>query len=125
MTVAAYQHDTKRQLQPVPSEMYSRNNPKPPLSMKLLDRNNNQIGLMEFIPWQDGSVIRLYGPIPLAELLAGLLPEKGGIVIPSPDSQLSSVLKVSEEDFRKWPEILANNSNIKGVLEESSAATAS
>jgi len=117
--IKAYQHNTKRQLKPAPSEMHIENKPKPPVSMGVKDENDRQIGLLQFIPWQDGAVIRWYGRIPLQDLLGFLLSKPEGIVIKQPhsDAQLSSVLNITEEDFRRWPEILAKNTDLTGSLE--------
>ncbi len=74
MTVTGYQYNTKRELRPVPLELYK--NPPSPISMKVNDSNKNQIGVMDFIPWQDGAVIRWYGGIPLEFLLMIILQKK-------------------------------------------------
>jgi hypothetical protein len=118
--VAPYQYNTKGQLKPSPPEMNIENEPEAPFSMRVDDENGEQLGLMQFIPWQDGSVIRWYGKMPLQALLLLLLPTRKVTIINQPDSpfQLSSLLNVTAEAFRTWPEILAKNSNMIGTLIE-------
>ena len=85
--------------------------------MKIIDQTGTQVALMEFIPWQDGSIIRYQGGIPLEGLLPLVLPKPEGLVIAVAGAQLSTVLNVTENDFRKWPELLENRSNLRGVVE--------
>ena len=120
MIITAYQYNIKCQLKPVPTELYNINNPKPSLMIKVSDKNNKQIGIMQYIPWQDGSVIRWYGSVPLFEFLTILLPKTDGISVLQYNSsvQLSSVLSINEEEFRKWPEKLEKNSNLRVTFEE-------
>lgn len=119
-TIEAYQYDTRRRLHKVPEERYIENNPKPPLSMSVHDDKGNQIGVMQYIPWQDGAIIRWYSPIPLQGILPLLLPRPEGIVVrqPGSDAQLSSLLRVTQSDFRSWPELLTKKSNMKAKLVE-------
>jgi len=112
--VESYQYDLQRILKTVPQQMYIQNEDGLPLSIEVFDEKDNQIGLMQYIPWQDGSVVRWYSGIPLQHILQLLLPKPKGIVIkqPSSDAQLSSVLNISRDEFRKWPELLSERSNI-------------
>jgi len=88
--------------------------------MEVFDEKGKQIGLMQYIPWQDGAVLRWYSPIPLEGILPLILKAPGDIVVkqPSSDAQLSSVLKVSRNEFKKWPAILTSKSNMKAKLNE-------
>ena len=113
MAVTGYQFNTKRELKPVPPEMYE--NPEQPISMRVDDSTGNQIGIMHFIPWQDGAAIRWYGGVPLAVLLKTILSKEAKVIVHS-GAQLSSVLNITEEDFRKWPEILSKRSNMTGSI---------
>lgn len=121
-TIEAYQYDTHSQLTRVSEERYLENNLKPPVSMNVYDDRGNQIGLMQYIPWQDGAIIRWYSPIPLQGLLPLLLSKPEGIVVrqPASDAQLSSLLTITEADFRNWPDLLAKKSNMKAKLVEES-----
>jgi len=109
MTVTGYQFNSKRELKPVPPKMYK--NPEPPISIRFDDSTGNKIGVMDFIPWQDGAAIRLYGELPL-ELLLQIILSKGVKVIKRSGAQFSSILYITEEDFRKWPKILSKKSNV-------------
>lgn len=113
MTITGYQFNMKRELKTVPPEMYK--NPKPPISMKVDDSTSKQIGIMQFIPWQDGSVIRSYGAMPLGFILS-IIFKKEVKVIEHSGAQLSLVLKITEEDFRKWPEILSERTLMTGSI---------
>jgi len=88
--------------------------------MEVFDEKGNQIGLMQYIPWQDGAVLRWYSPIPFEGILPLVLQIPGDIVVkqPSSDAQLSSVLKISRTEFRKWPERLTSKSNMTAKLIE-------
>lgn len=114
MTITGYQFNTKRELKPVLPEMYG--NTGSPLSMRVNDSMGKQIAAMHFIPWQDGAAIRLYGAIHL-ELLLRIILSKRVKTIEHSGAQLSSVLKITEEDFRKWPEILSKRSDMTGSIE--------
>jgi len=114
MTVTGYQFNTKRELKPVPPEMYG--NQEPPISMRINDSMGKQIAEMHFIPWQDGAAIRLFGAISL-EFLLQIILRKRVKVIEHSGAQFSSILKITEEDFRKWPEILSKRNDMTGSLE--------
>lgn len=121
-TIEAYQYNSQNELQIVPKETYLQNQPKPPLSMSVYDDKGNQIGRMQYIPWQDGAVVRWYSPIPLEGILPLFLSKPEGIVVrqPGTDAQLSSLLRITQSDFRGWAELLAKKSNMKAVIDETS-----
>jgi hypothetical protein len=121
-TIEAYQYNSKNELRVVPIETYLQNQSKPPLSISVYDDKGNQIGLMQYIPWQDGAVVRWYSPIPLQDILRLLFSKPEGIVVrqPNSDAQLSSLLRITQSDFRSWVELLAKKSNMKVVIDEKS-----
>jgi hypothetical protein len=88
--------------------------------MEVFDDKGNKIGVMQYIPWHDGAVLRWYSPIPLEGILPLLLQKQEGSAVkqPSSDAQLSYVLKISRNDFRKWPAILTSKSNMTAKLVE-------
>lgn len=118
--IEGYQYNLNRRLKVVPEKLHIQNEGEPPLSIEVYDEKNKQIGLIQFIPWQDGSVVRWYSSIPLQGILALVLPKLEGIVVkqPSSDAQLSSVLNISKDDFRKWPDLLKQKSNMTAKLVE-------
>lgn len=119
--MTTYQFDTKSQLKLIPSEMQIKNKPKLPPAMHILDDKGDEIGTMQFIKWQDGAIIRWYGPIPLQALLGFFLSETECInikIVCHNNAQLSSVLKTSEEEFRAWPEILTTKSNMSAFIQD-------
>jgi hypothetical protein len=107
MNFTAYQFNRARRLRPVPEDEYMDKRTRPPLSIYIFSQDGRQLGVLQFLPWQDGSVVRMIGQLSLKTLLADLLREadKNAIVIARPgDSEVSSVLSVTEEEFRKWPD---------------------
>jgi hypothetical protein len=99
-------------------DMYS--DPNPPISMIIKDSLGAQIGILDFIPWQDGSALRWYGQISLRELILHL-PHKDledVAVIEHSGAQFTSILKITKDDFRKWPEKFSSSSLLKGIIVE-------
>ncbi len=121
MTVTAYQFNKAAQLKPAPKELYFSNNPPKPLSMKILAPDGEQLALLQFFKWQDGSVVRSFGKLPLEGILPLLVADPLALALHDPSTpgmQISSLLSVTEEEFRDWPTALAQRSNLKGVIEK-------
>ena len=119
MTITSYQYNTKRQLVTTPSSLYQENNPRPLLSMKISDKAGKQIGLLQYMPWQDGAVLRWFGQVPLEVILSFLIPDFDGFIIVTnkPNCQLTSVFKLTEEQFKTWPNVLSKNDDLEAILE--------
>lgn len=121
--VETYQYNTKHQLNPVLPKMYQENISELPLSMTVSDKNGKVIGVMQFIPWQSGAIVRWRSRIPLPEVLNLLVPKPKrfkveAVAVSHSGTQLSGVLSITERDFLKWPGILAKKTNMKGSLQE-------
>ncbi len=110
LTVTGYQFDRARKLRPVAPEQYIGKSRRRPLMISIAGQDGTEVGLLQFIPWQDGSVIRMIGGSAqwlkniLSEVLIG---ERQAMVIPRagvPETYLSSVLSVTEEEFKQWPQ---------------------
>lgn len=116
ISVTGYQFDSKRELQPVPPEMYS--NPKPPLSMSVYDATGAIIGILDFIPWQDGSALRWCGAMSLEELILYLINKdlRDTKIIRHAGAEYTSILRFTVDDFRRLPEQFSSSSLLKGVL---------
>jgi len=116
VSVTGYQFNAKRQLKAVPPEMYT--NPTAQLSMIVHDATGAQIGILDFIPWQDGAALRWYGRIPLEELILHFPHRdlKDIKIIEHSGAQYSSVLDISADVFRSWPKNLSSSSLLKAVI---------
>ena len=68
-TVTAYQFNMARRLRPVPEDEYMGKNPRPPLSINIFSQDGRQLGVLQFLRWQNGSVVRIIGHPSLKELL--------------------------------------------------------
>jgi hypothetical protein len=106
LAVEAFQFTTKGKLLPAPSEAYEAK-AVTPLGIRLFQKKTRSetFGLLQYIPWQDGAIVRFLGPVPL-QLFLGFLRPKDKIMVvahPSDKSQMSSVLDLSEQEFREWP----------------------
>jgi hypothetical protein len=105
MMITGYQFATDFLLKPVPEHLYDSKDT--PLTMNLFARNQ-QVGYVQYVPWQDGAVLRSFG-IPLGVYFKTLMKADGQMVLPDPrDSSihLTTILKISEEAFRAWPKKL-------------------
>jgi hypothetical protein len=58
---------------------------------------------MQFFPWADGGVVKFQGRLPLEAMLLLAEVKEATHVIKYGGFQYSSVLPISEEDFRLWP----------------------
>ena len=122
VVVAGYQFDLGRELKPAQEEYVGQPGP-PPLQMNLRQQDGTLIGVLQHIPWQDGFVIRKYGPIPLEQLLPLVIKDKRVRALQEPtqpEMEISSIAQVTEAEFRKWPMKLKSVSLIAEVVERDS-----
>lgn len=118
--VGLYQYNTERRLIPFPmhrppKEPGQRPNPV----LKIRDRaTKKELATMTYIPWQDGGVIRKKGDIPLIGLLVWFTKGSAPHTMKVKDHELSTVMKVTREEFEKWPEVINRQSNLLAQLEE-------
>ena len=98
-----YQYNLKGDLLPVPREFYNdRYFPPPPLRIE--SQAGELLSTIQFLPWQDGGTILLKGKLPLEGLLVFIgnkAFDRGGIVRPRPDVQMSYVVPITREDFNE------------------------
>ena len=101
MTLGAYQFNLKGQLVPVPDEMRTdkgaglRN-----LPFRIETRGGELLSHVQFIPWQEGGVIRVIGKMPLEMILVYLGPVMKNVQrIEQKGARISSVLPITREDF--------------------------
>jgi len=101
MTICGYQFNLSGQVVPVPRQFYN-DRYIPPRPFRIEDDQGNLLSTLQFLPWQDGGVIRSIGKLPLDGLLVFLESDrlkKAGLVR-LPNAQLSYVLPIALEDFK-------------------------
>ena len=103
VNICAYQFNTHRQLRPVPEEHYVTSKFFAPLPIRIEDNRGNLLSHLQFLPWQDGGIIRVIGKLPLEPFLVFIGRSdaiKDAITVNRKESKLSSILPISEDDFR-------------------------
>jgi hypothetical protein len=102
-TIQSYQFDTGRELHPVGPH----DDTEPTIDYRIT-ADGKVVGQLAFIPWQDGAILAVGSTFPFAPILGALLgTTEPTLLIPSAGLQYSSVLKLSESEFRSWPDKLA------------------
>lgn len=99
INICAYQFNTRRQLLPVPEEHYVTSNLFAPLPFRIEDDRGMLLSHIQFLPWQDGAIIRVIGKLPL-DIFLLFLGKPDAITVNRDGSKLSSILPISEHDFR-------------------------
>jgi hypothetical protein len=97
--IVGYQHRISGDLFESPRGMYS-DRYIPPLPVEVLDRKGKHLAFVRRLPWQDGAVILVEGSFPLAIVLECCGHDSGGS-LKWEKVQVSGVLDLSEEDFRR------------------------
>ncbi len=101
ITVGAYQFNLQGQLVPVTNDVYFARG-LIPLPFRIEDSDGTLLSHLEFIPWQDGGVVRLIGQLPLDGILVFLGPlAKNAQIIKQSDGAISSVLPIAQTEFRE------------------------
>lgn len=114
MTLAGYQSNSKGLLVPASADHYRGGTAfRHPLLLRIEDQHGALLSHLQFIPWQDGAVVRLNGKLPLEGLLVflGSVAAKG-MIIKRPDGQYAGVLPITENDFRQMVERIQKQSNM-------------
>lgn len=104
MNFGGYQFNLQCQLVPVPDEMQSekgaglRN-----LPFRIESQKGELLSHVQFIPWQEGGVIRIVGKLPIEPILMflGRTVMKGAHIIQQANGRISSALPISRNDFLK------------------------
>ena len=119
LAIAPYQYNLKGQLVPVPSELKFNKFVIFPLGFRAEDGNGKVLSRVNYLPWQDGGVIRASGQMPLEVFLvfAGGA-AKGAQKFPVPGGELTSVLPISSALFIEMANRMARQSNIKIVPDQ-------
>lgn len=119
ITHSAYQFNLKCQLVPVTNELYLEQDILAPPPFRIEDSNGNLLSHLQFIPWQDGGVVRLIGKLPLEGMLVFL----GNVatnsrIIRQSEGAISGVLPIREAHFREMLARLQRQSNMNIRVEK-------
>ena len=113
ITLGAYQFNLKHQLVPARNLFWERGRIGP-LPFRIEDAKGNLLSHLEFIPWQDGGVVRLIGKLPLEGILVFMGPvSRNAHIIRQPDGAISSVLSIGEAQFKEMLARFQQRSNMK------------
>ena len=119
LAITGYRMTSDEKLEPVPESLYHENNPAPPLQIDLADKEGTPLGVIQYIPWPHGGVVRGGGAMPLEGLLPLLLDDPKVLVMSDGEGmQLTNILPLSEDEFREWPRLIWDRSNIRATLKE-------
>jgi hypothetical protein len=112
VVVTGYQYNYGGALVPVPAEMYRERYIAPP-PLRIEADGGEVLGEVEYIPWQDGGVIRMQGKFPLDAMLVflGPMPKKVAS-LKRPNAELSLVQPISEDGFRQLLGAFQRQSNL-------------
>jgi hypothetical protein len=95
--VQHYQFDTSRNLCAVPTADASAT------AELVLFTDEKPSGQLAYFPWQDGGIVAVRGVYPMEPILGLLIGEKAITVPGGGDLKFTSVLKLTEAEFRAWP----------------------
>ncbi len=115
IVITGYQFNLGGELKPVPDEFFrDRMVPEVPIQI-LAPAKKEPLGVVRFVPWQDGGVIVLSGKVPLEGLLvfSGLNPKTWTVVRPKSDLQVSSILPMSRVQFVELLRVAGSRSNLR------------
>ncbi len=113
LTIAPYQANLKGDLVPVPTELRFNQFFLFPLGFSVEDRKGELLAKVQYLPWQDGGVVRVIGKLPIE----GLLIFAGADALKQPvirigGEQISGVIPLSREHFIEMAERTARQSNL-------------
>ena len=113
MTLAAYQSNSRGLLVPASADHYQGGTAFRHRLLRIEDQHGKLLSHLQFIPWQDGAVVRLQGKLPLEGLLVflGSVAAKG-LIIKRPDGQYAGVLPITENDFNQMVTRIHKQSNM-------------
>ncbi len=114
VTLWGYQYNLGGELVRVPREFYN-DRYIAPLPVRVEDRHGNLLGMLRFLPWQDGAAILFEEPkLPLDPLLVFLGPAalKRAGIIKRQNSLISYVLPITADDFKRMLTRIQKQSNM-------------
>jgi hypothetical protein len=113
ISLEPYQFNLKGELAPVPNQLRFNQFSLFPLGFRAEDRKGNILARVQYLPWQDGCIVRVSGKLPIEAFL--IFAGKEALsqpVIRLQESQLSGVLPLSREQFIQMAERTARQSNL-------------
>jgi hypothetical protein len=122
MTRAGYQFDLAGVLRAAPENAYitPTHNPVVDRAIDVLAPNGARVAALQYLPWQDGAVIRAFGMEPIIkQLMVTLAIPKDTLLVvdPSqPNMWLTTITKISESEFRRWATVIERKSNLRTKL---------
>jgi hypothetical protein len=112
MPIAAFQFNLKGDLVPVPTSKRFDDLFLFPLSFRVEDRQGNLHAKVQYLPWQDGGVVRVQGKFPIEALLLFAGKEAlGEPIVRHQGEQTSGVIPMSREQFKEMANRVARQSN--------------
>jgi Domain of unknown function (DUF6602) len=111
MTISPYQVNLKGQLVPVPQELRFNQFFLFPLGFRVEDDGGNELARVQYLPWQDGGVVRVIGKMPIEMFLVFAGKEAvSQPVVRLNGEQYSGVIPLSRSQFVEMAERTARQS---------------
>jgi hypothetical protein len=113
MPIAAFQFNLKGDLVPVPRSMRFHELFLFPLSFRVEDKQGQLHAKVQYLPWQDGGVVRVQGQFPIEALL--VFAGKSALsepIIRFQGEQTSGVIPMSPDQFKEMANRMARQSNL-------------
>ena len=113
MPIGAFQFNLKGDLVPVPTSMRFDELFLFPLSFRVEDKQGNLHAKVQYLPWQDGGVVRVQGQFPIEALL--VLAGKSALsepIVRYEGEQTSGVIPMSRDQFKEMANRMARQSNL-------------
>lgn len=113
MPIAAFQFNLGGDLVPVPTSMRFDELFLFPLSFRVEDRQGNLHATVQYLPWQDGAVVRVQGQFPIEAVL--IFAGKSALsepIVRFQGEQTSGVIPMSREQFKNMANRFARQSNL-------------
>ena len=111
--VAGFQFNLKGDLVPVPTEMRFIECFLFPLSFRVEDQQGSLHAKVQYMPWQDGGVVRVQGQFPIEALLVFAGKEAlSEPILRYQGEQTSGVIPMSREQFKEMATRIADRSNL-------------
>lgn len=113
MPIAAFQFNLKGDLVPVPTSMRFDELFMFPLSFRVEDKQGNLHAKVQYLPWQDGGVVRVQGKFPIEALL--VFAGKSALsepIVRFQGEQTSGVIPMSRDQFKEMANRMARQSNL-------------
>jgi hypothetical protein len=113
MPIAAFQFNLEGDLVPVPTSMRFDELFLFPLSFRVEDKQGNLHAKVQYLPWQNGGVVRVQGQFPIEALL--VFAGKSALrepIVRFQGEQTSGVIPMSRDQFKEMANRMARQSNL-------------